>query len=57
MHEAPDDVISVAGKIVDFSGERIDFVGGLMTFDGHAFQNGFRKPLGSTAEPDRGAAA
>lgn len=51
IDSAPEDVISVGGKIVDMSGELIDFVGGVMTFDGHAFQNGFRYPIGSRAEP------
>lgn len=55
MDEAPDDVISVAGKIVDPSGTRIDFIGGVMTFDGHAFQPGFRSLLGSREEPEAGA--
>jgi len=52
---APSDVISAAGKIVDYQGERVDFVGGIMTFDGHAFQNGFRKPLREASEPAPGA--
>jgi GT2 family glycosyltransferase len=51
---APADVISVGGKIVDMSGQLIDFVGGVMTFDGHAFQNGFRYPVGSRGEPQQG---
>ncbi len=51
IEKAPDDVISVGGKIVDMSGQLIDFVGGVMTFDGHAFQNGFRYPVGSRGEP------
>jgi GT2 family glycosyltransferase len=51
IEKAPDDVISVGGKIVDMSGQLIDFVGGVMTFDGHAFQNGFRYPIGSRGEP------
>lgn len=55
MEEAPEDVASVGGKIIDLAGERIDFIGGLLTFDGHAFQNGFRMPLGSREEPARGA--
>jgi hypothetical protein len=54
IDNAPDDVIAVGGKIVDMSGELIDFVGGVMTFDGHAFQNGFRFPLGSRGEPKDG---
>jgi len=55
IDDAPSDVISIGGKIVDLSGRLIDFVGGQMTFDGHAFQNGFRYPLGSREEPQRGA--
>ncbi len=55
MDDAPDDVISVAGKIVDLEGKLVDFIGGVMTFDGHAFQSGFRFPLGSTSEPAAGS--
>jgi GT2 family glycosyltransferase len=50
-----DDVVSVGGKIVDPTGKLIDFIGGVVTFDGHAFQNGFRYPLGSAPEPESGA--
>jgi len=52
---APDEVISVGGKIVDPTGELIDFIGGALTFDGHAFQDGFRYPLASRQEPAAGA--
>jgi GT2 family glycosyltransferase len=51
IDEAPDDVMSIGGKIVDPTGTKIDFIGGMMTFDSHAFQNGFRYPLGSREEP------
>ena len=54
IDRAPSDVMSVAGKIVDMKNERIDFIGGLLTFDGHALQHGFRKPLGSYPEPRAG---
>lgn len=54
MEGAPEDVISIGGRIVDPTGTRIDFIGGLLTFDGHAFQNGFRYPVGSREEPARG---
>jgi len=54
IEDAPADVTSVGGKIVDMSGQLIDFVGGVMTFDGHAFQNGFRYPVGSRGEPQSG---
>jgi len=52
---ADGDVIAASGKIVSFDGTRVDFVGGAMTFDGHAFQPGFRRPLGSVPEPSPGA--
>ena len=51
IERAPDDVVSIGGKIIDLSGEMIDFIGGALTFDGHAFQNGFRYPAGSRPEP------
>ena len=54
IENAPEDVVSVGGKIVSLDGKRIDFIGGMMTFDGHAFQNGFRMPLGAKAEPNAG---
>ena len=47
IEHAPEDVVSVGGKIVSLDGQLIDFIGGVLTFDGHAFQNGFRFPLGS----------
>ena len=55
IESAPDDVVSVGGKIVDPSGALVDFIGGVMTFDGHAFQNFFRYPLASADEPNAGA--
>jgi GT2 family glycosyltransferase len=54
MEKAPEDVVSVAGKIVDPSGKKIDFIGGIVTFDGHALQNGFAYPVGSREEPRPG---
>ena len=55
MEQAPDDVVSVAGKIVSPDGQLIDFVGGVLTFDGHAFQDGFRMTAGSRLDPSPGA--
>ena len=54
IDDAPEDVVSVGGKIVDPTGKLIDFIGGMLTFDGHAFQNGFRYPLGTREEPEAG---
>ena len=54
-HEAaPADVVAIGGKIVDMTATRVDFIGGVLTFDGHAFQTGFRKKLGSIEEPANG---
>jgi GT2 family glycosyltransferase len=55
MDDAPQDVVSVGGRIIDLAGERIDFIGGVLTFDGHAFQDGFRMPIGARPEPQAGA--
>ncbi|HEV7425352.1 MAG TPA: glycosyltransferase family 2 protein [Thermoanaerobaculia bacterium] len=55
IENAPDDVVSIGGKIVDPTGELIDFIGGALTFDGHAFQNGFHYPLASRPDPPAGS--
>jgi hypothetical protein len=55
IDQAPADVVSVGGRIISLDGTQIDFIGGAMTFDGHAFQEGFRMPIGSRAEPEAGA--
>ena len=54
MNRAPADVLSVGGRIVDLDGKNIDFIGGALTFDGHAFQHGFRYAIGSQSEPKAG---
>jgi GT2 family glycosyltransferase len=51
---APPDVAAVSGKIVDWTGERLDFGRGVMTFDGHAFQLDFRRPLATARLPAAG---
>lgn len=54
LSEAPDDIVAVSGRIVDLSGKRADFVGGVITFDGHGFQPGYHKPLDEVMEPESG---
>ncbi len=54
LGSATADVAAVSGKIVDWSGERLDFGRGLMTFDGHAFQLDFRRPLKQARVPAAG---
>jgi len=51
---APPDVAAVSGKIIDWAGERLDFGRGVMTFDGHAFQLDFRRPLATANVPAEG---
>lgn len=59
LESAPPDVAAVSGLIVDWQGERLDFGRGLMTFDGHAFQWAYHRPLASVSReggvPEPGA--
>lgn len=55
LEQSPPDVVAVGGKIVDSSANLVDFIGGILTFDGHALQRGFRKTLDSVSEPDPGS--
>jgi GT2 family glycosyltransferase len=54
LAEQPDEVAAVSGRIVDWAGERLDFGRGVMTFDGHAFQLDYRRPLSAARMPGRG---
>jgi len=40
LERADPDVVAVAGRLTDRTGERNDFSDGFLTFDGHAFQTG-----------------
>jgi GT2 family glycosyltransferase len=42
----------LAGRILDWAGKKIDFVRGLLTFDGHAFQEGQGLPAGQAPPPE-----
>jgi GT2 family glycosyltransferase len=55
LGQAPPDVAAVSGLIVDWAGERLDFARGLMTFDAHALQEGFRRPLERVSLPAEGS--
>ncbi len=52
---APADVAAVSGQIIDWSGERLDFASGVLTFDGHAFQRDFGRPLDEVTVPSAGS--
>lgn len=54
LRSAPEDVAAISGKIVDWEGKRLDFGRGVMTFDGHAFQLDFRRPLARARVPAAG---
>ncbi len=55
LSAAPDDVAAVSGQIVDWTGERLDFAEGILTFDGHAFQKDFGRPLAGVRVPAAGS--
>ena len=55
LSQAPPDVAAVSGLIVDWSGERLDFARGVMTFDAHAMQEGFHRPLDRLSLPAEGS--
>jgi len=42
----------LAGRILDWEGRKIDFVRGLLTFDGHAFQEGQGFPIAQAPPPE-----
>jgi GT2 family glycosyltransferase len=42
---APADVVAVAGRLVDRTGQKNDFSDGFLTFDGHAFQQNVGRPV------------
>ncbi|MEO7794791.1 MAG: glycosyltransferase family 2 protein, partial [Thermoanaerobaculia bacterium] len=48
---AAPDIAAIAGRLVDWQGERLDFGYGLRTFDGHAFQLDHRRPLAAARQP------
>ncbi len=52
---ADDDVAAISGQIVDWEGERLDFARGALTFDGHAFQLDYRRPLDEIEIPAAGS--
>lgn len=55
LASAPEDVAAVSGKIVDWTGERLDFGRGILTFDGHAFQKDFGRRLDDVVLPAPGS--
>lgn len=55
LRAAPAEVGAVSGLILDWEGQRLDFADGVITFDGHAFQRGYRKPVADARLPDEGA--
>ncbi len=51
---APSEVVAISGCIVDWEERRLDFGYGIRTFDGHAFQLDFRRPLETARIPRSG---
>lgn len=55
LRSAPPDVAALSGCIVDWEGSRLDFGRGVMTFDGHAFQLDYHRPLAEAETPVEGS--
>ncbi len=55
LASAGDDVAAVSGRIVDWAGKRLDFARGVLTFDGHAFQQDYGRPLAEVEIPAAGS--
>jgi GT2 family glycosyltransferase len=55
LRSSPSDVAAISGMILDWEGERLDFAQGIMTFDGHAFQQGYHRPLDRARLPATGS--
>lgn len=54
LRQAPPDVTALSGCIVDWDGSRLDFGRGVMTFDGHAFQLDYHRPMTDVELPEEG---
>ncbi len=54
LRQAPPDVAALSGCIVDWDGSRLDFGRGVMTFDGHAFQLDYHRPMTDIELPEEG---
>ena len=53
--QAPSDVAAISGQILDWQGQRLDFASGVLTFDGHAFQKDFGRPVDAVVLPAAGS--
>ena len=51
---APEDVVAVAGRLVDRTGQKNDFSDGFLTFDGHAFQQSVGRALSDLPKMEPG---
>ena len=54
LERADADVVAVAGRLTDRTGERNDFSDGFLTFDGHAFQRDVGRPVAGLPEASPG---
>lgn len=54
FEQADRDVVGLAGRLYDASGERLDFGRGILTFDGHAFQLDQGRPVSAARLPEPG---
>lgn len=55
LEGAPDEVAAVVGRLTSWGGDRVDYRDTLLTFDGHAFQRDFGRPLAAVADDPPGS--
>lgn len=55
LRHAPEDVAGIGGMALNWDGSHVDFAGGAMTFDGHAFQCGSGEANGGFVVPEAGS--
>jgi GT2 family glycosyltransferase len=55
LERSPRDVAAVTGRIVSWDGTKVDYRDTLLTFDGHAFQKDFGRPLAQVRDDPPGA--
>jgi len=51
LSQRGEDVVCAGSKILSWDGGRVDFIGGSMAFNGHAFQRHFGEPVEAVEQP------
>ena len=51
LENSPPEVVCIASRIESWDGERVDFAGGGLSFNGMGYQDGYGAPVGSPEDP------